>query len=62
MAVLEVHALVIEYRRVFRPPLRAVDQLSFQVNEGEIVGFLGVNGAGKTSIIKRCESNTRRAR
>lgn len=52
MTVLEVHELVIEYRRAFRLPLRAVDRLSFQVSAGEIVGFLGVNGAGKTSTIK----------
>jgi len=30
----------------------AVENLSFQVQEGEIVGFLGVNGAGKTSTIR----------
>jgi ABC-2 type transport system ATP-binding protein len=32
--------------------LLAVDDLSFQVNEGEIFGFLGPNGAGKTSTIR----------
>ena len=29
----------------------AVDHISFQVNEGEIFGFLGPNGSGKTSTI-----------
>ena len=32
--------------------LIAVDDISFQVNEGEIFGFLGPNGAGKTTTIK----------
>ena len=30
----------------------AVDHISFQVNRGEIFGFLGANGAGKTTTIK----------
>jgi len=30
----------------------AVDHISFEVNQGEIFGFLGANGAGKTTAIK----------
>lgn len=30
----------------------AVDDISFQVGQGEIFGFLGANGAGKTTAIK----------
>ncbi|HLU94251.1 MAG TPA: ATP-binding cassette domain-containing protein, partial [Membranihabitans sp.] len=30
----------------------AVDQISFTVNKGEIFGFLGANGAGKTTAIR----------
>lgn len=31
---------------------KAVDQISFDVKKGEIFGFLGANGAGKTTAIK----------
>lgn len=30
----------------------AVDNITFQVNEGEIFGFLGANGAGKTTAMR----------
>ncbi len=29
----------------------AVDRISFRVKEGSLIGFLGVNGAGKTTVI-----------
>ena len=32
--------------------LKVIKDISFEINEGEIVGFLGANGAGKTTILK----------
>ena len=33
-------------------PVTAVDRLSFQVDEGEVLGLLGPNGAGKTTTVR----------
>ena len=46
MPVLEVKNLSKRYRDI-----HAVDDISFSVNRGEIVGLLGPNGAGKTTTI-----------
>src|SRR4026208_1443341 len=39
------------FRRKTRE-VRAVDAISFTVDQGEVVGFLGPNGAGKTNTLK----------
>jgi ABC-2 type transport system ATP-binding protein len=36
-------------------PIRAVDDISFQVSRGEVFGMLGPNGAGKTTTVEIIE-------
>ncbi len=51
-AVLEFEAVTKEYRGFLsRRPVRALNDFSLQVEAGEILGFLGQNGAGKTTAI-----------
>ena len=45
--MLEVRRLVKQYKSS-----RAVDDLSFSIQPGEIVGLLGPNGAGKTTVLR----------
>ncbi len=39
------------FRRTYRS-IEAVKQVSFEIQPGEVVGFLGANGAGKTTTLK----------
>jgi len=51
--VIDLQNLVIEYQRLGKPPFRAVDDVTFNVRQGEIVGLVGESGSGK-STIGRC--------
>ncbi len=51
MSVLRVEKLKKTYRRN-RTNVQAIKGISFEINPGTVTGFLGANGAGKTSTIK----------
>lgn len=50
-AMLQVQRLTKRFRAAGREVL-AVDQLTFQVERGEVYGLLGPNGAGKTTTVR----------
>ena len=41
----------VEHLKKYFKEVKAVDDISFSVEKGELFGFLGVNGAGKTTKI-----------
>lgn len=47
MAIIEIRDLIKNYGKS-----RAVDSLSLSINEGEFFGFIGPDGAGKTTVIR----------
>jgi len=53
MKPLRINGLTKEYRVGFgRRSVMALDHLDLEIEEGEVFGFLGHNGAGKTTAIK----------
>ena len=47
MALLEVENLTVSYGLI-----RAIKDVSFKVEKGEIVVLIGANGAGKTTVMQ----------
>ena len=43
--------LKVENLNVYYGSIHAIKDLSFEVNEGEIVSLIGANGAGKTTTL-----------
>jgi ABC-2 type transport system ATP-binding protein len=57
--VIEFRGVGKTYRSGFRRPVRAVDDFSLQVADGEILGIAGPNGAGKSTLIAMLLGYTR---
>ena len=49
--LLEVRNLSINYINEGKPPARAVENISFSLNEGELIGLVGESGCGKTTLM-----------
>lgn len=52
MVLIDETAIIIENLIKKFGNFTAVDNISFRVNKGEVFGFLGANGAGKTTAIR----------
>lgn len=48
--ILKVENLTVEYSG--HPPVRALEEVSMSIKAGELVGIIGQNGSGKSSLVK----------
>jgi peptide/nickel transport system permease protein len=49
--LIEVQNLSINYVSEGKPPARAVENISFNLKEGELIGLVGESGCGKTTLM-----------
>jgi len=47
-----MHAIEVDHLTKFYGPARGIDDISFTVEKGDILGFLGPNGSGKTTTMR----------
>lgn len=50
-SLLEVRNLSIHYINEGKPPARAVENISFNLKKGELIGLVGESGCGKTTLM-----------